>query len=62
VDKKIFNIRELLPLLEAIAKGGRQLLIVAEADVNYNHQLAWWLGGNATRLMGGSTNRKASWR
>jgi len=30
VDKKISNIRELLPLLEAIAKGGRQLLIVAE--------------------------------
>jgi chaperonin GroEL (HSP60 family) len=30
VDKKISNIREMLPLLEAIAKGGRQLLIVAE--------------------------------
>jgi chaperonin GroEL len=30
VDKKIANIRELLPLLEAIAKGGRQLLLVAE--------------------------------
>jgi chaperonin GroEL len=30
VDKKISNIRELLPLLEAIAKGGRQLLLVAE--------------------------------
>src|ERR1700726_3143057 len=30
VDKKISNIRELLPLLEAIAKSGRQLLIVAE--------------------------------
>jgi chaperonin GroEL len=30
VDKKISNIRELLPLLEAIAKGGRQLLVVAE--------------------------------
>jgi chaperonin GroEL len=30
VDKKISNIRELLPLLEAIAKGGRQLLIIAE--------------------------------
>jgi chaperonin GroEL len=30
VDKKISNIRELLPLLETIAKGGRQLLIVAE--------------------------------
>jgi chaperonin GroEL (HSP60 family) len=30
VDKKISNIRELLPLLEAIAKAGRQLLIVAE--------------------------------
>src|ERR1700734_475969 len=30
VDKKISNIRELLPLLEGIAKSGRQLLIVAE--------------------------------
>jgi chaperonin GroEL len=30
VDKKLSNIRELLPLLETIAKGGRQLLIVAE--------------------------------
>jgi chaperonin GroEL len=30
VDKKISNIRELLPLLEAIAKGGRPLLVVAE--------------------------------
>jgi chaperonin GroEL len=30
VDKKIANVRELLPLLETIAKGGRQLLIVAE--------------------------------
>jgi chaperonin GroEL len=30
VDKKIANIRELLPLLEAIAKSGRQLLLVAE--------------------------------
>ncbi|MFI5109557.1 MAG: chaperonin GroEL, partial [Terriglobales bacterium] len=30
IDKKISNIRELLPLLESIAKGGRQLLIVAE--------------------------------
>jgi chaperonin GroEL len=29
-DKKIANVRELLPLLESIAKGGRQLLIVAE--------------------------------
>ena len=30
VDKKISSIRELLPLLEGIAKGGRQLLIIAE--------------------------------
>jgi chaperonin GroEL len=29
-DKKISNIRELLPLLEAVAKSGRPLLIVAE--------------------------------
>ncbi|MCK9237908.1 MAG: chaperonin GroEL [Thiopseudomonas sp.] len=30
VDKKITNIRELLPVLEAVAKAGRPLLIVAE--------------------------------
>ncbi|WP_437883508.1 chaperonin GroEL [Pseudomonas sp. LRF_L74] len=30
VDKKISNIRELLPVLEAVAKAGRPLLIVAE--------------------------------
>jgi chaperonin GroEL len=30
VDKKITNIRELLPLLEAVAKAGRSLLVVAE--------------------------------
>src|SRR5512135_113562 len=30
VDKKISNIRELLPLLEGIAKAGRPLLVVAE--------------------------------
>ncbi len=30
VDKKISNIRELLPVLEAVAKAGRSLLIVAE--------------------------------
>jgi chaperonin GroEL len=30
VDKKISNVRELLPLLEAVAKAGRQLLLVAE--------------------------------
>src|SRR5205807_1236932 len=29
-DKKISNIRELLPLLEAVAKSGRPLLVVAE--------------------------------
>jgi len=29
-DKKISNIRELLPLLEAVAKAGRSLLVVAE--------------------------------
>ncbi|HEY8519606.1 MAG TPA: chaperonin GroEL [Gammaproteobacteria bacterium] len=29
-DKKISNIRELLPLLEAIAKSGRPLLVIAE--------------------------------
>ncbi|HHM8638199.1 TPA: chaperonin GroEL [Pseudomonas aeruginosa] len=30
VDKKISNIREMLPVLEAVAKAGRPLLIVAE--------------------------------
>ncbi len=30
VDKKISNIRDLLPILEAVAKSGRPLLIVAE--------------------------------
>jgi len=30
VDKKISNIRELLPLLEAVAKAGRPLMIIAE--------------------------------
>ena len=30
VDKKISNIRELLPVLEAVAKGGHPLLIIAE--------------------------------
>jgi chaperonin GroEL len=30
VDKKISNIRELLPLLEGVAKSGRPLLVVAE--------------------------------
>ncbi|AWM79015.1 chaperonin GroEL [Gammaproteobacteria bacterium ESL0073] len=30
VDKKISNIRELLPVLEAVAKSGRPLLIIAE--------------------------------
>jgi chaperonin GroEL len=29
-DKKISNIREMLPVLEAVAKAGRPLLIVAE--------------------------------
>jgi chaperonin GroEL len=29
-DKKISNIRELLPLLEAVAKSGRPLLVIAE--------------------------------
>jgi chaperonin GroEL len=30
VDKKVSNIREMLPLLEAVAKSGRPLLVVAE--------------------------------
>src|SRR3982750_189349 len=30
VDKKISNIREMLPVLEAVAKAGRPLLIVSE--------------------------------
>jgi hypothetical protein len=31
-DKKISNVREMLPLLEGIAKAGRPLLVVAEDD------------------------------
>jgi chaperonin GroEL len=30
VDKKISNIREMLPVLEAVAKSGRPLLVIAE--------------------------------
>ena len=30
VDKKISNIRDMLPVLEAVAKSGRPLLIIAE--------------------------------
>ncbi|MGH8286306.1 MAG: chaperonin GroEL, partial [Steroidobacteraceae bacterium] len=30
IDKKISNIREMLPLLEAVAKSGRPLLVIAE--------------------------------
>lgn len=30
VDKKVSNIRELLPILEAVAKSGRSLLLIAE--------------------------------
>ncbi|HEV2268415.1 MAG TPA: chaperonin GroEL [Steroidobacteraceae bacterium] len=29
-DKKVSNIREMLPLLEAVAKAGRQLIVIAE--------------------------------
>src|SRR4029078_11820033 len=29
-DKKVSNIRDLLPLLERVAKSGKQLLIIAE--------------------------------
>jgi chaperonin GroEL len=29
-DKKISNIRDLLPLLEAVAKAGRPLMVIAE--------------------------------
>ena len=29
-DKKISNIRDLLPLLEGVAKSGRPLLVIAE--------------------------------
>ena len=32
-DKKISNIRDLLPLLEQVAKAGKQLLILRESDV-----------------------------
>ena len=36
VDKKISNIRELLPVLESVAKAGKPLQIIAEA-VSYTH-------------------------
>src|SRR3546814_16720861 len=32
-DKKISNVRELLPVLEAVAKAGKPLVIVAEAEI-----------------------------
>ena len=37
VDKKISNIRELLPVLEQVAKASRPLVIVAE-DVDHQSQ------------------------
>src|SRR5690554_1471012 len=37
VDKKISNIRELLPTLEAVAKSGKPLIIVAEDEIGRAH-------------------------
>ena len=36
-DKKISNIRDLLPTLEQVAKAGRPLLIVAEERFSWQH-------------------------
>ena len=42
VDKKISNIRELLPVLEQVAKASRPLVIIAE-DVKAKHWRHWLL-------------------
>ena len=39
-DKKISNIRDLLPVLEQVAKAGRPLLIIAE-DIKAKHWQPW---------------------